>query len=58
MSVYVAGDDQEEIVDLVQDYDVASVAVHTIEREEAYAALRAQGWEPYREEEAEEKESP
>ena len=36
--------------------DVASVAVHSIEREEAYAALRAQGWQPYREEEAGEKE--
>ncbi len=36
--------------------DIASVAVHTIEREEAYAALRAQGWEPYREEETGEKE--
>jgi NhaP-type Na+/H+ or K+/H+ antiporter len=36
--------------------DIAWVAVHTIEREEAHAALRAEGWEPHREEEAGEKE--
>ena len=35
--------------------DIAAVAIHTIEREEAYAALREQGWEPHREEGAGEK---
>jgi NhaP-type Na+/H+ or K+/H+ antiporter len=31
--------------------EVAAVAVHVVERDEAHAALRAAGWEPHREEE-------
>jgi hypothetical protein len=38
--------------------DVASVAIHTIEREDAYAALRAQGWKPHREEETDDTAKP